>query len=101
MFLPDWQADTGIHARRSNNTRRTWIMDDPAPDHDMGVDEGKIFIAIETRQEVKDALLEYLELGTDALPVEVPEPPRNAPAPPTGPGRPVMPSTGTKRSRRS
>ena len=46
---------------------------DPSDEADLGVDEGKIYIAIESRQHVRTQLLSYLGLQEDdaALPQEV------------------------------
>ena len=62
---------------------------DPSEEATKDIDEGKIYIAIESRQHVRTQLLSYLGLQEDdaALPQEVVEP-AEAPAAPAGPGRP-------------
>ena len=93
----DEARDRALEARREANTCRMWIMD-PAEDADPDHDEGKILITVETRQDVCDRLLSYLgrEDYEELIPDEVAPPNRDAPAPPVGPRRPVLPSSGIK-----
>ena len=60
---------------------------DPSEEADEDVDEGKIYIAIESRQNVRTQLLSYLDLQEDdtVLPQEVAEP-AETPAALAGPG---------------
>ena len=71
---------------------------DPSDEADQDVDEGKIFIAIESRPNVRTQLLTYLEEDDTTPPQEVPAPAEVPPAP-AGPGRPVPQLSGTRRRR--
>ena len=98
VFHQDAARDQLLLPMRDANTERMWI-EDTSDDADPDVDQGRIFIAVESRPAVRTQLLNFLDETIATVPQRMP-PPVEVPVAPAGPGRPILQVSG-HRCRRS
>ena len=97
VFHQDAAREQLLLPMRDANTERMWI-DDTSDEANEDVDQGRIYIAVESRPPVRTQLLNYLHETIAIIPQRMPQPVA-VPAAPAGPGRPILQVSGHSRRR--